>query len=442
MAKIGLLESKVMPVANKIASQRHLVAIRDAFMSLLPITLMGGLCAIIKSPPITEGSTNAFMLAWKAFADNYALMFDWVYAFTLGAMSLYICIGITYFLCQHYKTKPLMPILFSLVGFMVLVASPVELSWSAKTLSFGFLDGKGLLPAILIAIVTTELYRLMKEKNFGKINMPAGVPASLSDVFAVLFPGMIILTLYMLLFQLFNVFETSFPQFIFSVISPAFKAADSLGFVIVSTLLTQLFWFFGIHDAALSGLMGPIRDGNLSINASAAIAGESLSQIFTTPFWVYFTIIGGCGSVLGLCIIILVSCKSKQLKTVAKVGILPSFFNISEPMIFGIPLMLNPFFIVPFLLTSTVNAIITFITMQIGLIGKTFALVSWQMPSVFGAFFSTLDWKAPILIVILIAIDALLYFPFVKAYDKQLCKQEQAASASAGEDEKDKEKAK
>ncbi len=418
-----VMESRIMPIANKMGQQRHLAAIRDAFITLLPINLMGGLAAIIKSPPVTDSTTNGLLLAWKHFVDANGFILDWLYAFTLGAMSLYICLGVTHFLCRHYKLNSFIPILFSLVGFFLTVTEPLKLGWDAKTLSFAYIDGKGIIPALIIAILTTELYQFMKKKNFGKITMPPGVPPSLSDVFASLFPGMILITVYIFIFIFFRSFDTSFASFIFTKLAPALKAADSLGFVILITLLTHFLWFFGIHDASLSGIVGPIRDGNLSINATAKIAGEALPTIFTTPFWVYFVVIGGCGAVLGLALVLMFS-KSKQLKTIGKVGFLPALFGISEPLIFGIPLMLNPIFFIPFIFAATFNAILTFLLMDWGIIAKTFSMVSWNMPSFLGAFFSTLDWKAPILVIALIVIDTVIYYPFLKVYDRQLYSRE------------------
>lgn len=420
----AVMENKVMPVANKLGQQRHLASIRDAFISLLPITLAGGLVAIVNSPPVTDKTTNGLLLAWKSFAENNGTVLNWIFAFTLGAMSLYVCIGITHFLCRFYKINSFIPILFSIMGFFLLVTQPQELGWEAKTLEFSYIDGKGLLPAILIAIGTTELYRIMKQKEFGKIKMPPSVPASLSDVFASLIPGMVIIAAFIIVFASFNAFNTTLAKALFDVLSPTFKAADSLGFVVIITILTHLFWFFGIHDAALAGVMGPIRDGNLSMNAAAQMAGEQLPHIFTTSFWTYFTVIGGCGSVIGLAILLLFTARSKQLKTVGKVGIIPAIFGISEPLIFGTPLMLNPVFFVPFILTSTLNAIISYLCMSIGLIGKTFSMLSWNMPPFLGAFFSTLDWKAPVLVILLIVLNAIIYYPFVKVYDRQLCKKE------------------
>lgn len=428
MAKLSQLssfcEKKVMPFANKMAKQRHLAAMRDAFMSLLPITLMGGVSAILNSPPITENTTNVFLLKWAEFASNNSEILNWLFTFTLGGMSLYISVGITHFLCKHYKMESFLPILFVIVGFFLLVTNPIELGYESKSIEIGYIDGKGLIPAILISIITVELYRFMKIRNFGRIKMPESVPASLSDVFAAFVPGFIIIIIYISIFTIFNKMDTTLPKFLFSLLTPTFKAADSIFFTVIITLLTHLLWFFGIHDAALAGIMGPIRDGNLSINAAAQVAGEQLPNVFTTPFWVYFVAIGGCGAVLGLSIL-LITAKSKQLKTIGKMGIAPAIFGISEPLIFGVPLMLNPVFFIPFIFAATTNSIVAFLVMSQGIVGRTFSMLSWNMPSVVGAFFSTLDWKAVILVIGLIIVDMIIYYPFFKGYDKQLLAQEE-----------------
>lgn len=418
-----LIEEKILPVANKLSTQRHLKAVRDAFISLLPITLAGGIAAVLSAAPVTETTTNGFLLAWGRFAESNSMMLGWVNALTLGAMALYICIGITYFLSKHYKMVPFQPILLAVLGFMMLMVAPIELGWAGKIVEISYIDGKGLLPAILIAIFTAEAYNFMRSRNWGRITLPDSVPASLSETFASLVPGVVIIGVFVAICAAFNAFDTTLPEFIYQYMAPTLSAADSLPFTIIITLLVHIFWFFGIHDAVLAGVLGPIRDGNLSINAAAHMAGESLPAVFTTSFWVYFVIIGGCGSVLALAIL-LVRSKSKQLKTVGRIGILPSFFGISEPIIFGVPLMLNPLFFIPFLLTSTVNGIISFILLSSGVIGKTFAMLSWNMPSVFGAFLSTMDIKALFLVVGLIIIDMIIYYPFFKVYEKNLVKME------------------
>ena len=194
------MEKYILPLANKMSSQRHLKAIRDAFISLMPITLVGGIAAIINSAPVTESTTNGILLAWASFAQDNALLLNWVNTLTLGAMSIYICIGITNFLCKQYKTDVLLPIMLSVTGFMMLCIAPQSLGWDGKIVEISYLDGKGLIPAIFIAIFTVEVYHLLRKKNVGRIKMPDSVPASLSETFASLVPGIIILGVFVLIF--------------------------------------------------------------------------------------------------------------------------------------------------------------------------------------------------------------------------------------------------
>ena len=417
------MEKYISPFANKMSQQRHLKATRDAFMSILPITLFGSIPIIIKAAPVTDDTTNGLILAWANFANKYALILDWLSGMTINAMSLFICIGVTYFLCKHYNEDVLRPIMFSIMGFLLLVLDPLKLGWYGKQVEISFMDGRGILLAIFVAIFTVESYTWMRKHNVGRISMPDSVPASLSETFATLIPGMIIMFVYSLLFILFHLFDTTAVKFLYDIIAPSFKVVDSLPFAILIVFLIHLFWFFGIHDAALAGILGPIRDGNLSINAAEKMAGQDLSRIFTTPYWTYFVIIGGSGSVLALAFLMMKS-KSKQLNTVGKVGFIPSIFGISEPLIFGTPLMLNPIFFFPFIFTSVLNATVTYICMYYGIVGKTFAVFSWQMPAPIGAFLSTMDWRAVVLVLLLIVLDGVIYLPFLKVYEKDLVKLE------------------
>ncbi|MCD5000933.1 PTS sugar transporter subunit IIC [Enterococcus saccharolyticus] len=413
------MDKYISPFANKLSQQRHLKATRDTFMSMLPITLFGSLPIIINAAPVTDDTTNKLLLAWADFANNNSMILNWLSGITLGAMSLYICLGVTYFLCRHYNEDVLRPIMFAIAGFLMLVLTPLKMGWDGKEVEIGFIDGRGILMAIFVGIVTVEGYHWMRKKNIGRISMPDSVPASLSETFATLVPGMILLSFYSVLFIVFHLMGTTAVQFIYNVMSPSFKAADSLTFTIIITFLVHLFWFFGIHDAALAGVLGPIRDGNLSINAAEKITGAELSNIFTTPFWTYFVIIGGSGSVLALSFLMMRS-KSKQLSTVGKIGFLPSIFGISEPIIFGTPLMLNPIFLFPFIFTSVFNSIVTYLLMSWGVVGKTFAVFSWQMPAPLGAFLSTLDWRAFVLVMVLMVLNGVIYYPFLKVYEKNL----------------------
>ncbi len=294
------MEKYVMPLANKLGNEIHLRAIRDAFMSLLPITFTGGIAAVLSSAPSVDAAGTGITLAWARFVESNSMIFSWINALTLGAMSLYICIGIIHFLCKSRKIESFLPILLGVCGFLMLIVEPMSLGWDGKMAELSYMDGKGLIPAMFISILTADLYCYMRKRDFGKISLPDTVPASLSDVFASIVPGAVLMVIYIALYAIMNKAGTTLPKLIYNAISPSLTAADSVGFTIIITLMVHIFWFFGIHDAALSGVLAPIRDGNLSINAAAHAAGQALPSIFTTPFWVYFVVIGGCGSVLAL----------------------------------------------------------------------------------------------------------------------------------------------
>ena len=162
---------------------------------------------------------------------------------------------------------------------------------------------------------------------------------------------------------------------------------------------------------------------NITAYASGTASTE-LPYIMTYPFWFMFLMIGGSGATFGLCLLLLFGCKSKQLKTVGKLGIVPAFFNINEPIIFGVPLMLNPIMYTPFVGSVMVNGLITYLCMNFGIVGRTIADPSWNMFCPIGALISTMDIKAMLLVIFLIILDIVIYFPFIKVYDNQKIREE------------------
>ena len=414
---IAWLEKHLMPIANKIAKQRHLMAIRDTFMTILPPLFFGAIVAVINAGSGFD-STNGFLVAWKNFATNNSTILSWLNLITMSLMSLYVCIGITFYLSKRYEMNQFMPIITAVAGFIMLASYPSELSYGNALVQITYWDGKGILVAIFVAIMTVELFKLMRDKKVGYIKMPESVPAALSDSFASLVPTVIILAIDSLIFVLcYKTSGTSLAGVVINILSPAFEAADSLPVAILVAVLLNVGWFFGIHDAVWSGLLAPIEYGTLSLNAAAQAAGTALPHVFTVSFWCYFGIIGGLGNCLALGILCLTS-KKKDINMVGKLGIIPAFFGISEPITFGLPIMLNPILFIPCFLTSVVNVTVSYLLMQANIIGRTFAMLSYNMPSIFGSYLATGDIKAAVLIVVLVLIDMVIYYPFFKAHER------------------------
>lgn len=417
---IAWLEKNIMPKANKLATERHLKAIRDTFMTILPPIFFGGIIAVISSAPVTETTTNSFLLGWANFVAQNSVILSWLNTVTLGFLSLYVCLGITYYLTKSYKIEAFLPMIIATAGYCMLTIDPTEISYGNVLGQLTYFDGKGILVAVFVSIMTVELYRTLCEHKVGWIKMPDSVPPALMVSFGSLVPCLIILGIDALIYILCLKFSgTCFAAVVINFLSPAVTATDNIWFAILVGFLLNFGWFFGIHDTVWSGFLSPIEYGTLSINAAALAAGTALPHVFTVSFWCYFGIIGGLGNCLALGILCLFS-KNKEIKTVGKLGIVPAFFGISEPITFGLPVMLNPLLFIPSILTSIVNVTVSYLLMSTNIIGRTYAMLSYNMPSIFGAYFSTGDWKAVILIIVLIAVDMLIYYPFLKAHERSL----------------------
>ncbi len=335
-----------------------------------------------------------------------------------------------------------------------------------------YLDAKGVFTAMIIGIVTVEITRILK-KNKIEIRMPDSVPPAVSASFSAIIPLLINVVLFyglslfaqsatgklipqlimdslaplvkavsasfsaiipllinVVLFYGLSLFAQSatgklIPQLIMDSLAPLVKAVDSVWGIILISIVTQLLWLVGLHGSSIvSGVIGAFEATNLAMNAEAVSAGaEALPYVYTTPFRAFFMIIGGAGATLAL---VLLMCRSKSahLKAIGKLSLVPSLFNINEPVIFGAPLVLNPIMAIPFIGVQTVNGVIMYFAMKTGLIGKTFASVPWTTPAPLGGFLSTMDWKAGVAIILLLLLDMVLYFPFLRAYENQLNREE------------------
>ncbi len=416
------LEDKILAFSAKLGNEVHLKAIRNTFISMLPIMIFGGLAAVIGSAPATDNATG-FMRAWANFVSANSSVFSWISVLGLGFTSLYITLGITYNLCKTYKIDPLIPLFISVFGIFMLAVNPKKIVYGMSLADLTYLDGKGIIIGLFVGIFTVEIYRILKEKNFGKIKLPDSVPPSLSETFSSLAVSVVIMFFYLIVFTIFNSMHTTLAAWLGGLIAPQVKATDSLIFILIMTFIINAAWFFGIHNATFWGIMGPIMFMNLSTNAAQQAAGLAPSAILTESFWVYFVCIGGTGACLSIAILCCFS-KSKMIKTVGRISVLPAFFGISEPVTFGLPMMLNPIFFIPCACVPTINALIAYLFMHTQIIKKTYAMLSFNMPSIFGSFLSTGDFKALVLVAALLVLDMIIYYPFMKMYERQQLKLE------------------
>lgn len=418
------IEKAILPIANKIQRNKYLQAIQSAFMTCMPIMLVGSI-VIILTRPLMDYTTMAptdfgygFFRAWQLFIDNFGAPLLVLRSMTLYSLSLWITLAISYHLALRYKMDAIITPIVTLLQFFVLCTTKT----GDGGLSNDYWGGEGLFAAILIGILVTELYRFFVEKKIGTIQMPEMVPPALKKSFAAIFPVIFTTAICSVVSILFrSVIGITFPEAVLAIFHPFVVALDNVFGLAISSILSQTVWWFGIHNTAITSMLEPLMYANLATNSAAYAAGTAataLPCIWTESLWWNCMVTGGSGATLAVAFMLLRS-KSRQIKTVGKLAVVPALFNINEPIIFGLPIVLNPLFFIPWISAQTINGVVTYLCMQVGLVNRTFVYPGWNIPTPIAQFLSTMDWRAVVLALILLVVDGLIYYPFLKVYEKQ-----------------------
>lgn len=443
----NFLNEKLVPLGAKISNQPHLKAIRDGMVAATPLALLGGMTLIVTSPPVnleTMKPTNIFfqfLIAWKQWAMQHGLGIELLYRSSMGLMALFVCMAISNSLAKHYKMQSMNTMIIAAVSFLITSApsnlvvfseilnksKTIEkaLEGQSMALPMNYLGAEGIFTAIIIGLLITESTRFLQDRGL-LIKMPDAVPEPVKASFASIIPLVVNVVGIFLISLLVQSLTGGLliPDLIKKLFSPFVFAVDSVVGIFLISIVTQLLWVVGLHGSSIvSGLVGAFELGNLAANAEAVTKGLAPEFIYTEPFRAFFMILGGAGATIGLNILMLRS-KDKQMRTLGKLAILPSIFNINEPIIFGVPIVLNPVLAIPFIGVQTVNGILTYIVMKLDILGKTYTYVPWTTPAPIGAAIATMSIIAFFWIIFLIVLDILMWYPFFKTYEKQLLKEE------------------
>lgn len=407
----SFLENKVSAPMARLAEQRHLLAIRDGVVSALPFIIVGSFFLLIAMPPLPED------WAFTQWAESNADEILIPYRMTMFIMSLYIAFGIGYNLSQSYKVDPLSGGQLS-VAALLLTITPSALEELGFVLPMEYLGGSGLFMTIIVSLISVEIYRVCKQKNI-TLKLPDAVPASVSRSFEALIPVAIVIVIMSFITVVMGI---NLHILVEKVAAPLVTAGDSLFGVLIPVFLITFFWSFGIHGVSVVGSVArPVWEVYFANNGEAAAAGESLPHIAPEPLYQWFIWIGGSGATLGLVIAMLIFAKSRYLKNLGRTVVVPSLFNINEPVIFGLPIVLNPVLIIPFIITPLVTATIAYLSTSVGLVTPTFVKPPWTLPAPIGAYLATGgDWRAIVLVIINIFISVGIYLPFFKIYDRKM----------------------
>lgn len=415
------LEQKMLPIAGKLSSNKFLVAIRDGITLTMPLIIIGSLFMVIASFPVPGwetwlGDVGVSGYLWKGVDSSF------------GLIGLVASFGIAHSLTKQYGVDGVSSGIISLSTFITV--TPFLSSDAGAGMPTGYMAAKGLFVAIILGLINGYVYQWFINKNI-QIKLPDTVPSAVAKSFSAIIPGAVLITFWLIIFGLLDTFSLPNIHDIAQVVlgKPLGLLGSNIFGTIIVVALNSLFWFIGIHGGnVINSVMQPIWIANLDANREAYQAGQSLPHIFTVAFMDNFVYIGGGGATIGLVLVMGYLARkkktSKQTKGLAPITVVPGLFNINEPTMFGLPVVLNVMLLVPFILAPIVNVVVAYSAMITGLVPSTRTVATWTMPPIISGFLTTGSLMGSVLQIVLIVLDILLYLPFFLAIEKQFKQEE------------------
>lgn len=422
----------LVPIAGKLNNNRYLQVLRDAFMLSFPLTIFGSIFVVLTNLPFLDNIMSQTSLSTLQSLLGIAS------GATLGIMSVFVVFGIGYYLSRSYEVEAVFGGVIALVAFLLLTPFVIELD-TGEAVSGGIpldrLGAKGMFLGMITAFSSTEIYRRIVQRNL-IIKMPAGVPPAVAKSFAALIPAFITLTIFLIINVLVTlIFNANLHDIIYTLIqAPLVGLGSGIVPTLIAVFFIQVLWFFGLHgQIIINSVMDPIWNTLQIQNLEAYIAGEKVPNIISKPFMEIYTVgMGGTGMTLAVVISFLVFMKSKQMKQVGKLGITPGIFNVNEPVIFGLPIVMNPVVVVPWILAPMVVTLVTYISMVTGIVPPpTGVTVPWTVPIFLNGIMATNSIMGGVIQLVNLLIVFVIWFPFLKVMDRLNIEREKEAEAAA-----------
>jgi len=418
---------KAKPFFEKVSRNIYLRAIRDGFISAMPVVLFSSIFLLIAYVP------NIFGFSWSASTEALIMK---PYGYTMGILGVLVAGTTAKSLTDSFNRKLentnqinfLSTMLASISGFLLLAADSIEGGGFAT----GFLGTKGLLTAFLAAFITVNIYNITVKNNV-TIRMPEEVPPNISQVFKDIIPfTLVIVVLYGLDILTRNIMGTNVAESVIKLFEPLFTAADGyLGITIIFGAYA-LFWFVGIHGPSIvEPAIAAITYANIETNFQLLQAGQHADKILTSGTQMFIVTMGGTGATLVVPFMFMWLSKSKRNKAIGRASVVPTFFGVNEPILFGAPIVLNPVFFVPFIFAPIANVwIFKFFVDVLGM--NSFSVnLPWTTPGPLGIVIGTgFGLMSLVLALTLIVVDVVIYYPFFKVYDAQILEEEKAGVSS------------
>ncbi len=414
---------KFKPFFEKLSRNIYLRSIRDGFIAGMPVVLFSSIFILIAFVP------NAFGIVWS---DKTVEMLMKPYNYSMGILGFLVA-GTTAksftdmvnrTMDKRKQINFMSTLLAAMIGFLILSSDPAAEGGFLSS----FMGTKGLITAFISAFVTVNIYKVCM-RNDVTIKMPKEVPPNISRVFTDLIPfSLAIVILYAVDIIVRNMSAKSVAESISLGLAPLFQAADGyLGLTLIFGAYA-FFWFIGIHGPSIvEPAIAAILYSNADVNLALMQAGEHADKVITAGTQMFIVTLGGTGATLVVPFMFMLLAKSKRNKVVGRASVVPTFFGVNEPILFGAPLVLNPIFFIPFILAPIVNVwIFKFFVDTLGMNSFT-ANLPWTTPAPLGMLLGlNFQVKAIILIFVLLIVDTIIYYPFFRVYDEQILEEERS----------------
>ena len=413
--------NKVIPAIMKFVSLKGVVALKDGLLYTMPLTIVGSVFLLLANFPVPAVVNWFDSMGWIDPLNQ-------AYGATFNIIALIGVIGIAYKYVKNEGYEALNAGVLAAVTFILttdsfvvtesgeIVSNVINKTWTA---------GQGMISAIIIGLLVGWIYSWFM-KNDIRIKMPAGVPEGVANSFTALIPGFVIVTGATLIYSFFKfVLDTTFIEAVYAFIqTPLQGLTDSLGGVIVMSLMIPFLWFFGIHGSTIvGGIIGSVLTANSLANQAILDSGMALTienggRIVTQQFLDQFINVTGAGMTIGLVIYMIFFAKSAQCKELGRLGGVPGLFNINEPILFGTPIVMNPFLAIPFIAMPVISGLILYFSIAVGLVPMFGGvMVPWTTPPIVSGFLVG-GWKMAVLQTFILALSFFVYLPFIRKIDK------------------------
>ena len=427
MNKLIELIEKGKPFFEKISRNKYLRAIRDGFIAGMPVILFSSIFILIAYVP------NAWGFHWSKDIETFLMT---PYSYSMGILAFFVG-GTTAKALTDSMNRDLpatnqinfiSTMLASMVGFLLMAAEP------AKDGGFltAFMGTKGLLTAFIAAFVTVNVYKVCVKNNV-TIRMPDEVPPNISQVFKDLIPFTVsVVLLYGLELIVKGSLGVTVAESIGTLLAPLFSAADGYVGITIIFGAFAFFWFIGIHGPSIvEPAIAAITYANAEVNLNLLQQGMHADKILTSGTQMFIVTMGGTGATLVVPFMFMWLCKSKRNRAIGRASVVPTFFGVNEPILFGAPLVLNPIFFIPFIFAPIANVwIFKFFIETLGMNSFT-ANLPWTTPGPLGIVLGTnFQFLSFALAALLIVVDIVIYYPFLKVYDEQILEEERSGKSN------------